>query len=108
VVRRALLITLCVLVFVFVLRAKTSVYNGSGPAKVTPTTASKLWFSGQKLEVQTADNGTAVLFWMAIVCVFGMLLRHEPRLQTFLLSPPASNVSLRYLHRFLRPPPVVS
>ena len=49
---RGLLLMLCALVFMFALHAKTAVYNGSAPAKVTPSTASKLWLNGQKMEVQ--------------------------------------------------------
>ena len=41
-------VALCVLVFMFALHAKTAVYNGGAPAKVTPSTASKLWLNGQK------------------------------------------------------------
>ena len=76
---RAQLIMLCALVFMFALHAKTSVYSGTGPAKVTPSTASKLWLSGQKMEVQSVDSGSGMLFWMAVLCLVGLYLHRELR-----------------------------
>jgi hypothetical protein len=100
-----MLLTMCALVFMFALHAKTSVYNSGAPAKVTPTTASKLWFSGNKMEVQAIDSSTAILFWMAFACLFGLFLHSKRRVQSVFLSPPPRNRSLRYVQRFLRPPP---
>ena len=57
--------------FLFALRAKTSGYNGVVPPKVTPSTASKLWLNGQKMEVQSIDTNIAVKFWMTVACFFG-------------------------------------
>jgi hypothetical protein len=104
--RTAMLLSMCALVFMFALRAKTSGYNGDAPPKVTPSTASKLWLSGQKMEVQSVDTNMAVRFWMTVVCLFGLFLHREPRVRDFVLTPAPSPVALRYLHRFLRPPPV--
>jgi hypothetical protein len=107
--RRALLLALCVLVFLFALHAKTAVYNGSAPAKVTPSTASKLWVSGQKMEIQPVDSATGgALFFVALLCVFGLYLHRERRVQSAFLIPPPRDFSLRYIHRFLRPPPVLA
>jgi hypothetical protein len=106
--RRALLLMLCALVFLFALRAKTAVYNGGAPVKVTPSTASKLWLSGQKMEVRSVDSGSATLFWMAVLCLFTLYLHREPRVQSVFLIPPPTDRSRQYLHRFLRPPPVRS
>ena|SRR5580704_649382 len=103
--RRTLLLLMCVLVFLFALRAKTAVYNGGAPAKVTPTTASKLWLSVQKMELQSADASGGVLFCVAVLCLFGLSLRREPRVQRILVTPAPNNISQHYLHRFLRPPP---
>jgi hypothetical protein len=105
---RALLLTLCALVFMFALRAKLSVYNGGGPPKVTPATASKLWLSGQKLEVAPVDSANNVLFWVGVLCLFGLCLHRELRVQSILITPPPRTFSLRYIHRFLRPPPIQS
>src|SRR5271166_3976921 len=105
--RRGLLFMLCALVFLFALRAKTSVYNGGAPVKVTPSTASKLWLSGQKMEVRSVDSGNGVLFWMAVLCLFQMFLYRERGFQSALITPPPTDLSRRYLHRFLRPPPVL-
>ncbi len=104
--RSAMLLALCALVFMFALHAKTAVYNGGAPAKVTPVTASKLWLSGQKMEVQSVEASHAVLFWIAVLCLFQLFLHREPRVQSIFLTPPPRNLSLRYLQRFLRPPPV--
>lgn len=101
-----MLLMLCALVFLFALHAKTAVYNGGAPAKITPTTASKLWLSGQKMEVLSVDSISAVLFWMAVLCLFTPFFRREPIVHSVFLTPPPRNYSLRYLQRFLRPPPV--
>jgi hypothetical protein len=106
--QRALLLTMCALVFMFALRAKTVGYNGDAPPKVTPSTASKLWLSSQKMELQSTDTSPAVLFWMAVICLFGLFLHREPRVWDIYLTPPPTRVALKYLHRFLRPPPVLA
>jgi hypothetical protein len=103
--RRVLLLALCALVFMFAWRAKTEVYNGGAPAKVTPSTASKLWVSGQKMEVQSVDSSSGVLFWMAILCLVGLYLHRELRVQSAFLTPPPRNLPQRQVYRFLRPPP---
>jgi hypothetical protein len=106
--RMAMLLSMCALVFMFALRAKTSGYNGDAPPRVTPSTASKLWLSGQKMEVQSVDTNTAVRFWMTVVCLFGLFLHQEPRVRDLLLTPAPSHFAMQYLHRFLRPPPLVA
>jgi len=103
---RALLLTLCALVFMFALRAKTEVYNGSAAAKVTPSTAAKLWVSGQKMEIQSIDSSSGVLFWMAVLWLVGLYLHRELRVQSAFLTQPPRNLPLWQTHRFLRPPPV--
>ena len=105
---RAQLIMLCALVFMFALHAKTSVYSGTGSAKVTPSTASKLWLSGEKMEVQSVDSGSGMLFWMAVLCLVGLYLHRELKARSAYLAPPPRNLPLRQLHRFLRPPPLQS
>ncbi len=104
---RAILLTLCFLVFLFVMRAKTDVYKGNAPVKATVSTASKLRPTGQqKMEVRLADQGAGVLFWMAVVCFFGLALHRERHVPTAFLPIPVRTLILRHLHRFLRPPPV--
>jgi ABC-type uncharacterized transport system permease subunit len=104
--RHATLLALCALVFMFAFHAKTAVYNGGAPANLTSATAAKLWLSGQKMEVRPIDSSTVALFWMAVVCLFGLFLHREPRVQSVLITPSPRNLTLQYVQRFLRPPPV--
>ena len=106
--RMAMLLSMCALVFIFALRAKTGGYNGAAPPKVTPSTASKLWLSSQKMEVQSVDTNTAIMFWMAVACLFGLFLHREPRIENLPLVQAPSKAALQYLRRFLRPPPVLA
>jgi hypothetical protein len=103
---RTLALAFCALVFFFALHAKTSVYNGSS-ANVTPSTASKLWVSGQKMETHAPESATGgVLFWMSVLCLFGLYFHSERIFESAFLEPAPCNLPLRHLHRFLRPPPV--
>jgi hypothetical protein len=102
---RATLLWLCALVFFFALHAKLAVYTGGAPAKVTPSTASKLWLSSQKMETQTPQSTGVVLFWIAFTCLFGLYLHREPKVRSAELTPPPNDLKLRHLRRFLRPPP---
>lgn len=101
----ATLLWLCALVFFFALHAKLAVYNGSAPVKATPSTASKLWVSGQKMESHTPQPTGVILFWIAFTCLFGLYLHRQPKLRSVVLTPPPNDLRLRHLHRFLRPPP---
>ena len=103
---RATLLWLCSLVFFFALHAKLAVYNGDAPAKVTPSTASKLWVSSQKMESQTLESAGVVLFWIAFTSLFSLYLHREPRVQSVFVTPPPTLFPQRHLRRFLRPPPV--
>jgi hypothetical protein len=103
---RAMSIAFCALVFFFALHAKTAVYDGGSPGKVTPSTASKMWSSGQKMEAQPIDAAGGLLFWMAVLCLFAPCFHREIRAYSAFGTPPASNLSLWYSHQFLRPPPV--
>jgi hypothetical protein len=103
---RKLLLALCALVFFFALHAKIAVYDGASPVKVTTSTASKLWLNGQKMQVQPVDISSSALFWMAVFCFCGLSFHREPFGQSTLSAPPSSELSLHYLRRFLRPPPV--
>jgi hypothetical protein len=102
---RTLAVLVCALVFFFALHAKTSVYNGSG-VNVTPSTSSKLWLGGQKIQTHSLESNTGLLFWMAVLCLLILLVRRERLECSTPLVPAHSNLPLRYLHRFLRPPPV--
>jgi hypothetical protein len=106
--RRAMLLVLCALVLFFAFHAKLAIYDGGAPVKITPSTASKLWLSSQKMEAQTLESASAILFWIAFSCLFSLYLRREPRVSAVLAVPPPRYFALRYLHRFLRPPPAQS
>jgi hypothetical protein len=101
---RTLAVLVCALVFFFALHAKTSLYNGSG-VNVTPSTSSKLWCS-QKIETQSVEANTGLLFWVTLLCLFSLFVQLEHLEYSESLTPAHSNLPLRYLHRFLRPPPV--
>ena len=94
-----------VLVFFFAFHAKTAVYNGGIPAKATPSTASKLWLSGQKMQVHSLETTSDMLFWTAALYLFGLYLQRGHCVPSVLLTPPLRNLPLRHLNRFLRPPP---
>ena len=102
---RALLFALCALVFFFALHAKTAVYSGISPVKATPSTASKLWLNGQKLDLPPVDSTSVAVFWMALLCLYSLSLRREGFVRNTFLVPPPRNSALRHLHPFLRPPP---
>jgi hypothetical protein len=103
---RTLAVAFCALVFFFALHAKTSVYN-SLSAKVTPLTASKLWVTGQEMDTQAPESATGeILFWMTVLCLFGLYFHSERIVESGFLEPAPTNLPLRHLHRFLRPPPV--
>jgi len=102
---RTLGLAFCALVFFFALHAKTAVYEGSA-AKITPSTASKLWVSGQKLEIPTLKSCTGtLLFWMAAICLLSLYFHNERLAQSVFVVPAPKDRPLRHLHRFLRPPP---
>ena len=100
------MLALCGLVFFFALHAKLAVYNGGAPVKVTPSTASKLWTNGQKMQVRLDDSIANALFWMALLCFCGLYLRSVGCVQSVVLTAPFNDLTLRYRRRFLRPPPV--
>jgi len=106
--RAAVPVLFCVLVFFFALHAKTSVYGAAAQRRLTPSTASKLWASGQKMDARVVPPTSAPLCWAALLGLLGVCWVKPPRLQTVSKVPPASNLRLRHLHRFLRPPPFQS
>jgi hypothetical protein len=95
-------------VFFFALHAKTSLYNNGTPAKLTPSTASKLWTSGQKMEAQPLAASSAVLFWIAALFLLQPNSRRPLPIRNTVFVPAPRNLALRHLHRFLRPPPVIA
>lgn len=105
--RNALLLAICALLFLFVLQAKTAVYNGNAQVKVTPTTASKLWADGHKWEVRSVDSSTAILFWMASLFLLALYRKPEWRAYSVLQRVHPRLSSRQHLRRFLRPPPIV-
>lgn len=103
---RKLLLGLCALVFFFALHAKTAVYNGGAPVKVTTATASKLWLDGQKMQTRSVDSNPSALFWMAVSCLCGLYLHRETFVQRVVVTSSSATSTLHYRRRFLRPPPV--
>jgi len=103
--RNALLLAICVLLFLFVLQAKTAVYKAN--VKVTPTTASKLWADGHKWEAPFISSSTAILFWMASLFLLALHRRPEWRAYSVRQTVHPRLSSRRHLQRFLRPPPAV-
>ena len=97
--------TLCALVFLFAFHAKTAVYKSGSTASVTPTTSSKLWLNGQKMEVRSVNSSAAVVFWMSILCLYGAYLHREPLVRSAVATPAPRNSRLLLLYRYLRPPP---
>ena len=105
--RNGLLLAISVLVFLFVLQAKTAVYNGTAQAKVTPATASKLWLDGHKWESPSVRSITSILFWMVSLFLLALYRQPEWRAHSVLRRVHPRLSSRHYLQRFLRPPPVV-
>jgi hypothetical protein len=105
--RSALLLAICFLLFLFVLQAKTAVYNGKAQAKVTPTTASKLWANGHKWETPSVSSSTAILFWMVSLFLLALYRKPEWRAYSVRQTVHPRLSTRQHLQRFLRPPPVV-
>ena len=72
---RFLLLACCVLVFLFALHAKVSVYQQQ---HVDTSTSSKLWVSCERHELQPAPT-SVTLFWFTAVLVFLLYCQSEPR-----------------------------
>ena len=100
-------LALCGLLFFFALHAKIAVYGGP-PLKVTPSTASKLWANGQKMQGASVDSSPNALFWVASFCLCALCLNRVGRVQRVLITPYPADPTLRYRRRFLRPPPIQS
>lgn len=103
--KNTLLFAICLLLFLFVLQAKTAVYDTH--AKVTPTTASKLRADGQRWQMPAfISNTTFIWFWT--VSLFLLILQRRPEWRVHQIrhavDPRLS--SRQHLQRFLRPPPV--
>lgn len=106
--RSAVTLLLCLLVFFFALHAKLAVYNGSAGAKATPSTASKLWAGGQKLEDRAHRYDSTPLLVFAVVWLCALCLRRECHVASPVVVPAADSLRRWHLHRFLRPPPFLS
>ena len=103
----AVLLAVCFFVFLFVLQAKTGVYNGTAQVKVNPTTASKLWVKAYRNEVRSAASNTAILFWMVSLFLLALYKRPQWRAHSVLQTVHPRLTSRQHLQRFLRPPPIV-
>jgi hypothetical protein len=98
----------CVLVFLFALYAKTAVYGHTARPNVTPSTAGKLWVSGQKMEVRVFLPATMPLLPLFFLAMFGLTVLRPRFVQSACTVAPPSNLELWHLQRFLRPPPFQS
>jgi hypothetical protein len=103
--RAAVPVMFCVLVFFFALHAKTAVYGAATQSKVTPSTAGKMWVSGQKIPNDVAPTHIAPFFLALFLSLLGFQFLALPRITSAVIIPPPSILRLRHLHRFLRPPP---
>ena len=99
---RFLLLACCLLVFLFTLHAKVSVYQQN---HVDTSTSSKLWVSGERHEPQPVST-SVVIFWFAAVLVFLLYQESEHLYDAVGRAPAQESRSQLYLRRFLRPPPV--
>jgi hypothetical protein len=104
---RALAVGFCALVFFFALHAKTALYNNGALGKLTPSTSSKLWTSGQKMEAPPVSVNTGVLLWIAALLLLQPSLRRLLPISNTLFVRPPGNLPLSERHRFLRPPPAL-
>lgn len=100
---RLMLLAACVLVFAFALHAKLAVYQQ--PSQPQTSTCAKLWLNGEKTVTETSLSGFFVLCFAAVV--FSLLPRpRERRYEAASCTSVPVQASRRYLHRFLRPPPI--
>ena len=102
---RLLQVALCLLVFYFAFHAKTAAYGKGATPRSTPSTASKLWLGGQKLEVKPSLP-TAVFLWFAVLSLHGVYLRRQPAVLSPLRIAKARHLGLQDPGLFFRPPPV--
>jgi hypothetical protein len=99
---------MCVLVFLFAFHAKTALYNGGQPVKATPSTSSKLWVNGQKMELPPIVSNPILPFCVALLFMYQLVLRPVVLSPTLEDSPSPRRLRLWELHRFLRPPPFLA
>jgi hypothetical protein len=100
---RLLLLTTCVLVFLFALHAKVSVYQQG--SQIHTSTSSKLWLGGERQASQPISESLTV-FWLACLLINLLYKKSEGRYDTVYRAPIPVQLSQIYLHRFLRPPPL--
>ena len=106
--RAALPAVFCLLVFFFALHAKTAMYGGASTPKVTPSTASKLWVTGEKMQTRVIPPDSATQFVLLVAALLTPMLRREPARQPSAVVPTSHHFCLQHLTRFLRPPPARS
>jgi hypothetical protein len=102
-------LALSLLIFLFALHAKVSLYQPAGHGHSAEI--SKLWLNGQKMDVLNSieDAGSFVLGLLAavILFVFSPLFRGpRPKGRTYVVPIPFPIDSFQ-LCRFLRPPPLI-
>ena len=100
---RILLLLACVLVFGFALHAKVAAYDhGSQPQ---PSTSSKLWLTGLKIELPSA---TSLFFLFSFAAFLSCVIswQREQRYHAVCGTVARELRRQQYLNRFLRPPPL--
>ena len=100
---RWLLLGCCLLVFLFALHAKVSVYQQSRP--LDAATSSKLWLDGVRHELPPVPARVAP-FWLTTIILLLVNQQPERRYRAACPMPALATLSQLYLHRFLRPPPL--
>lgn len=104
-IRASVPVLFCILVFLFALHAKTAVYGGTSAGKISPSTASKLWVSSEKMEFRAELLHSVPLFWLFLISVFGLYLSRDCSFRSIVAVP---SISIRHrwqVRRFQRPPP---
>ena len=105
-IRASVPVLLCILVFLFALHAKTAVYGGTSAGKVSPSAASKLWVTSEKMEFRAELLHSVPLFWLFLISVFGLYLSSDCFFRSIVVVPSVSTGRRWRARRFLRPPPV--
>ena len=95
----------CVLVFFFALYAKTAPYGAGARANGTPSTASKLWVSGQEFDIRFAPPEITQGYWVLLLTLCAPMLDRRLWVRRALASPPPIELLGWQPHRCLRSPP---
>ena len=103
VLKRALVVCMCLLVFVFALQPRINFHGKGFVGKLQPRERTKL---RPEAKITRIDGPSVVAFWLATGVAYFLLFRGQPVMQRILLVLAPRDVMPEY-HRqsFLRPPP---